>query len=104
MAARESQAEKIKAHGNECFAKGKLDAAIEAWGAKCFAKCPAAERTDHRSKCYNVCFAAAVNGNTTAGLAPMPLAEIIRPFELAFASADPAKGGCPDLRPDLTVY
>ena len=33
----------------------------------------------------------AVNGNASAGLAPMPTARITAPFERAFASADPAK-------------
>lgn len=53
MAAPESQAEKIKAHGNECFAKGKLDAAIEAY-SECICLEPGiAVYYTNRALCYH---------------------------------------------------
>ena len=53
MAAPHSQAEKIKAHGNECFAKGKLDAAIEAY-SECICLEPGiAVYYTNRALCYH---------------------------------------------------
>jgi hypothetical protein len=34
-------------------------------------------------------------GNTTKGETQMPTAALIRPWNAAFATDDPAKGGCP---------
>tara|TARA_B100000795_G_C22655928_1_gene382135 strand:+ start:44 stop:610 length:567 start_codon:yes stop_codon:yes gene_type:complete len=47
------QAENLKAHGNECFAKGKLDAAIEAY-SECICLSPGvAVYHTNRALCYH---------------------------------------------------
>ena len=46
-------AENLKAHGNECFAKGKLDAAIEAY-SECICLSPGvAVYHTNRALCYH---------------------------------------------------
>ena len=48
-----AQAENLKAHGNECFAKGKLDAAIEAY-SECICLSPGvAVYHTNRALCYH---------------------------------------------------
>ena len=48
-----SQADSLKAHGNECFAKGKLDAAIEAY-SECICLSPGvAVYHTNRALCYH---------------------------------------------------
>ena len=52
-AASMAQAENLKAHGNECFAKGKLDAAIEAY-SECICLSPGvAVYHTNRALCYH---------------------------------------------------
>jgi hypothetical protein len=80
---------------SSCVSKG-VDAGIIANGKACFANC--ADPTNVLTACWQDCFAQAVNGNTTLGLKPMPRDKVVAPFLAAFASEDPSKGGCEDLR------
>ena len=69
---------------------------VEAHGKQCFSKC--AEPTNEKTACYAKCFAQTINGNTTAKVVPMDHELVVAPFLAAFASNDPAKGGCRDIR------
>ena len=57
--------------------------------------------TNAMTACWNDCFAQSVNGNTTLKIKPMRREDVVAPFLAAFASEDPAKGGCKDLRKKL---
>jgi hypothetical protein len=78
-----------------CATQG-VDRAIVANQPECFANC--SEPTNTLSECYTLCFAQALQGNTTLGWAPMDRDAVVAPFLAAFASEDATKGGCKDLR------
>eukprot|EP00038_Savillea_parva_P008250 m.175677 g.175677 ORF g.175677 m.175677 type:complete len:458 (-) comp14036_c0_seq1:201-1574(-) len=75
----------------------RVDAAIHAYAASCFDTCPESERHDPTSACYTVCYASAINGNTSMvpPLTPMEKNDVIAPFLHAFGDS----GGCPALHP-----
>jgi hypothetical protein len=77
-----------------CATQG-VDRAIVANQPECFAN---SEPTNTLSECYTLCFAQALQGNTTLGWAPMDRDAVVAPFLAAFASEDATKGGCKDLR------
>ena len=81
---------------NASCATAGVDAAIVANQPSCFANCT--DPTDLLSACYNLCFAQALQGNATLGWQPMDRDDVVAPFLAAFASEDPEKGGCEDLR------
>jgi hypothetical protein len=86
---------------NSTCAGQRVDAAVKAHAASCFDACPPTDRDDKASACYSVCYATAINGNTTATppIKAMSRDAVVAPFLAAFKSDDPADGGCPSLHP-----
>lgn len=86
-------------HVNASCVNGGVERLVEEHGKDCFNTC--AEPHNAKTACYAICFAATINGNTTAGIAPMDREVVVAPFAKAFTSSDVSKGGCPDIRPGL---
>jgi hypothetical protein len=75
------------------------DAAIEAHGKACFDKCP--QPLNKNTDCYLNCYRNTLTGDAAQNLSAVDPASIIAPWKKAFATDDPAKGGCKPVKPTV---
>ena len=83
----------------------RVTAAVVSANASCFGACP--QPTNLSSPCCSECAMRTVLGpkGSTQEIGPadgMPNEAILGAWSAAFATADPAKGGCPDYDDDRT--
>lgn len=81
---------------NATCVRNALVTSIQKRQPKCWQGCP--QPTNITSGCWVTCMLEVINGNPSKDLRPMDSKELIAPFEAAFASDDPHRGGCPRVR------
>ena len=86
-------------YANATCVDANADAAVVAHGAKCFAKCP--QPVDKNTDCWLDCYRNTLMGDPAQNLTAVDPAAIIEPWERAFRENDPAKGGCPHVKPTV---
>jgi hypothetical protein len=82
--------------------EGHLDNVVERWNRPCFSKLvpPAPSNSsgsspgNASSEAYLECYLSALLGDPAAALGALPPASLVAAWQLAFASTDPAAGGC----------
>lgn len=93
-------------NANASCVRANLLGAIAAKNPQCYRKCP--DPGDTTSVCYVQCMLATITG-TADGKLPehrggggstggMTRSELIEPFVASFASTDPGRGGCPEVK------
>lgn len=73
------------------------DRAVESHGRRCFQKCP--HPLDKNTNCYLDCYRNTLMGDASQNLTRMPPASFLKPWKHAMQEDDPAKGGCPKIKP-----
>lgn len=85
-------AETVKTVNASC-ANANVHAAVSARNSSCFGACSPADQHDATSDCFIRCFF----GTLLSPAAAMVPDDVVKPFEAAFTSEDPALQGCPAL-------
>lgn len=91
-------------YANATCVDDKADAAVEAHGQKCFDTCP--RPLNKNTDCYLDCYRNTLMGDASQNLTAVDPAAMVAPWKHAFAEDDPAKGGCPPVKPtgSATTY
>merc|ERR1712217_306113 len=83
---------------NASCVNSKVDDAVEAYSAACFASC--SQPLNRTSDCYLECYRRTLQGDAGHNITKMPTHLVTEPWSIAIKEDDPAKGGCPKLKPD----
>jgi hypothetical protein len=86
-------------YANATCVDNKADKAVEVHGKPCFDKCP--QPLNKNTDCYLNCYRNTLMGDAAQNLTAVEPALIIAPWKNAFATDDPAKGGCPPVKPSV---
>ena len=91
-----------KKYANATCVDEKADAAVELHGKTCFDQCP--HPLNRNTDCYLDCYRNTLMGDASQNITRVPPDAMITPWVAAFASDDPAAGGCPPVTPTVGPF
>ena len=88
-----------KQYVNATCVDKQADAAVEVHGKRCFDTCP--QPLNRATDCYLDCYRNTLMGDAAQNLSAVDPDAMIAGWKTAFSENDPAKGGCPPVKPTV---